>query len=199
MALLRDKLSQLIAHEDSFIRLNQIKVQIVGNRSRIPLDILSDLERVEHVTDIHPSQKVLYVCFPYTSRDDMASAVRLVCHKSSSTSLSKADINEKLLNDSMYMGPNCPQLDILIRTSGHTRLSDFMLWQCTKNCMVEFIKPLWPDFKFLALILVLIKWSFIEQERTKPHKKPKVNMATEMKVDLYALPTPPPFGVVSLN
>lgn len=192
MGLLRDKLKHLIENEASYIRNNQVRVRIIGNKSLIPPDILKDLEHAEKITDIPLSTKTLFVCFPYTSRDDIAHAVQLA-----SQALPKDKINEQLLNDNMYMGPNCPQLDLLVRTSGHTRLSDFMLWQCSKNCHIEFTNTLWPDFKFLSLMLVLIKWSYYQQKRSEYKIKPQVDWAQQKAIDLASLPPPPPFASVA--
>ncbi|KTW25950.1 di-trans,poly-cis-decaprenylcistransferase [Pneumocystis carinii B80] len=64
-------------------------------------------------------------------------------------------IDEATLDQHMFTH-GCPPLDMLIRTSGVQRLSDFMLWQCHKTTIIKFVNCYWPDFnawKFLPLIL----------------------------------------------
>ncbi|QWU88264.1 hypothetical protein CA3LBN_002529 [Candidozyma haemuli] len=193
LALLRDKLKYLSLYDDSYARQNQVRVRIIGNRSMIPDDILEDLEQVERITNLESSSRTLNVCFPYTSRDDIVHSIQGVCENGTS----KANIDVAELYRNMYMGPDSPQLDLLVRTSGHTRLSDFMLWQCTHNCKIEFVSTLWPDFKFIALYSILLKWSYY-------HKKDIMNQRVnntppDKVVDITSLPAPPPFATVTGN
>lgn len=72
------------------------------------------------------------------------------------------EIDESLLESKMYFG-KCPPLDILVRTSGVERFSDFMLWQAHKGTMIEFIPTLWPEFTPFQMFLILLKWGFQRQ------------------------------------
>lgn len=194
MALLRDKLKYLSLYDDSYARVNQVRVRIIGNRSMIPADILEDLQKVEEITNVELSKRTLNVCFPYTSRDDIVRSIQEVCENGTP----KSDIDVPELYKNMYMGPDSPQLDLLIRTSGHTRLSDFMLWQCTHNCKIEFVSTLWPDFKFIALYSILLKWSYYQQKEIKSQRNARPP-PPEKVVDITALPPPPPFASVTGN
>ena len=60
-----------------------------------------------------------------------------------------------------------PPLDLLIRTSGVERLSDFMLWQCHESTRVVFLKCLWPDFDLWEFLPVLVEWQWGERKREK--------------------------------
>ncbi|EDK38659.1 hypothetical protein PGUG_02757 [Meyerozyma guilliermondii ATCC 6260] len=183
--LLRDKLAILADNETSFAQVNHVKIKIIGNRSYIPDDILSQLEEIERKTNKPDSHKVLNVCFPYTSRDDITEAMRKVVSSLVSSDLQRQDLNEDVLQHQMYMDPNTPQLDILIRTSGHTRLSDFMLWQCTANCDIEFVETLWPEFGFFQFFQILVKWGW--------SKTALAGWNTgRAKVYVYELPPAPP-------
>lgn len=95
-----------------------------------------------------------------------------------------------------------PPLDILIRTSGHTRLSDFLLWQCNTGCTIEFPDVLWPDFGFLSIMSILFKWSYYKtlqlEEDAIRGKEPQVQN-TISTVLLKELPQPPPVATVSQN
>lgn len=76
--------------------------------------------------------------------------------------LDPSDIDESLLESNMYFGDS-PPLDILVRTSGVERFSDFMLWQANKGTMIEFVSTLWPDFTPFHMFLVILKWGFQRQ------------------------------------
>ena len=156
LALLRDKLKGIGELHKVYPLFLKVGVRIIGNRSMIPHDILSDLERIE--ADTANAVRVLNVCFPYTSRDEIAHAIGAVA-TSSMTEL----ITAQSIENAMYFAPDTPKLDLLIRTSGHQRLSDFMLWQCSTNCTIEFSDRLWPEYGYREFMCAIIRWGY---ERT---------------------------------
>lgn len=196
LGLLRDNIKHLQSFDDSYVHKYKVRVKVIGNKSLIPEDILADLTTVEERTNLPDYERILNICFPYTSRDDITNAVKEVsrsieCHK-----ICKEEVCEKTLSDHMYMGADTIPLDLLIRTSGHSRLSDFMLWQCTANCKVKFIDTLWPNFKFLSLYGILLQWSFQKQTEENEKKRADEQCVVLKHVDLLALPRPPPFACV---
>ena len=68
-------------------------------------------------------------------------------------------ITATVLNDHMYTA-DAPPLDLLVRTSGVERLSDFMLWQCHEHTSIKFLKCLWPEFDLWHFLPVLIEWQW---------------------------------------
>ncbi|CAK7901700.1 dehydrodolichyl diphosphate synthase complex subunit Rer2p [[Candida] anglica] len=199
--LLRDKLSLLVQNETSFAQLNRVKIRIIGNKSLIPQDILTDLEQIETKSNLNDTIRVLNVCFPYTSRDEITHSMKTIVEMYKNHQIeSKNDINMQTLHDAMYMGPDSPPLDLLIRTSGHTRLSDFMLWQCNQDCTIEFVKTLWPDFKFVGITCILFKWMYYKtlqlEEEERISKIPTKNNKVVTNI-LKELPPAPPFASVS--
>lgn len=154
--LLRDKLRAL-AHFRTPTN-NLVAVRVIGNRQMIPEDILVDLEEIERTTAHHP--QVLNVCFPYTSRDEIAHSMRQCVADDLANGGDHTTVNEEALEAALYFGPNTPKLDLLIRTSGHQRLSDFMLWQCSANCTVEFSNVLWPAYGYWECLSSIIRWGY---------------------------------------
>lgn len=73
-------------------------------------------------------------------------------------------ITEQTLTEHMFTADN-PPLDILIRTSGVERLSDFMLWQCHKTTEIVFLECLWPDFDMWKFLPILVDWGVKEKKR----------------------------------
>jgi len=72
-------------------------------------------------------------------------------------------ITAQTLTDNM-MTADAPPLDLLIRTSGVERLSDFMLWQCHENTSIVFLKCLWPDFDLWQFLPVLVEWQWQQKK-----------------------------------
>lgn len=163
--LLRTSLAKLAENEESFAQVNHVKIKVVGNRLLIPEDILPKLEEIERKTNKPESIKTLNVCFPYTSRDDIAAAMKKVVMRILDGEIDKLEANIQDIESAMYMDPDSPPLDILVRTSGHRRLSDFMTWQCTSNCSIKFVDVLWPNFRFISLFRILLEWEW-SQVRT---------------------------------
>lgn len=163
LGMLRKYLKVLSSNELLFALINKVQIRIIGNKSYIPADILADLDAVELKTSNACSLRVLNVCFPYTSRDDICQLVRAVVEDACEDSCDElTEISLQSIHDHFYFGPKSPPLDLLIRTSGHTRLSDFMLWQCNHNCVVEFTSTLWPNFRFWCFVLIIFKWAYYQ-------------------------------------
>lgn len=198
--LLTTRLSVLINADESVFRKLRIRVKIIGNKALLPENIAKELYAVEEKSLFPDSQKTLNICTPYTSRDDIANSIRAIAVKRKSNAIAKEDINAKVLGDNMYFGLESRPLDILIRTSGHYRLSDFLLWQCTSNCTIEFVSTLWPDFKFLSLYLTLLKWGYHKQLEVNDKKIYKPSPKAEPKfVDISMLPQSPPFATIMMR
>jgi ditrans,polycis-polyprenyl diphosphate synthase len=68
-------------------------------------------------------------------------------------------ITPEILNDHMFTA-GLPPLDLLVRTSGVERLSDFMLWQCHQDTEIVFLKCLWPEFDLWTFLPVLVEWQW---------------------------------------
>lgn len=99
------------------------------------------------------------IAFSYTSRDDIAAAMRRLTEHAAQGIISTADIDMPLLEKTMYTG-HSPPLDIMVRTSGETRLSDYMIWQSVDNCAIEFIDTLWPDINSWDVFKIIFKWGY---------------------------------------
>ena len=197
--LLRDKLQYLTKSDHLFAKFNQVKIRIIGNKSYIPRDILRDLDEVEAKTCNVTGNRVLNVCFPYTSRDDMTHAITTVVQKKVNQEIDHIDV--ETIKNNMYMGEDSPDLDIFIRTSGQYRLSDFMLWQVGANCTIEFVNSLWPDFNFFDLMIIILKWSYTKTIEVENNLalglKPNADNLLVIKSILDELPQPPPFHSVN--
>ena len=122
----------------------------------------------------HRTGGILNLCVAYTSQDEMTRAMRKTVEDSSIPS----SITSQSLADNMDTA-NDPSPDILIRTSGVTRLSDFLLWQCHQETDIQFVDLLWPEFKPWDLFLIITKWqrskAVSEEGRSKRSWRRKIS------------------------
>ena len=135
------------------------KLRIIGDMSMVSEEMQTRISNAERFTE-DGSGFVLYICFPYTSRNDICHAMYTSVEKSLSKEIVKENINIKSLTDTMYLEQFSDHCDLLIRTSGHRRLSDYMLWQSNECSTIEFSSCLWPDFSFLSMFFMILRWSF---------------------------------------
>ncbi|KAL3229177.1 Dehydrodolichyl diphosphate synthase complex subunit SRT1 [Nakaseomyces bracarensis] len=132
--------------------------RVVGDMSLLDEELKSKISNVESKTE--GGNFILYLCFPYTSRNDIAHAVtETVSIYTEGPGKDESELTIRELTNQMYFGPFSNKVDLLIRTSGHMRLSDYMLWQINEHSTIEFSDTLWPQFSFLQMYLILLKWS----------------------------------------
>ena len=236
MNLAKTKLLQLAQHGDLLDRYGAC-IRVVGQRSLLNEDVLKAVDRATEMTK-NNGEAVLNICLPYTSQDEITTAIRdtvieyskplpsqqrsfsetHITHNirarrlsaatlkmrsyspssgatsdnddsvSSSTTLhtetppeetflgeeedelmelkknhdtypDAETITADILNDHMFTA-GLPPLELLVRTSGVERLSDFMLWQCHQDTEVVFLKCLWPEFDLWTFLPVLVEWQW---------------------------------------
>ncbi|KAI9806152.1 MAG: cis-prenyltransferase [Piccolia ochrophora] len=231
MGMAKLKLSQVIQHGDLLDRYGA-SIRFLGEREMVKPDVMKAIDRAVELTS-HNKDAILNVCFPYTSRDEITTAIRdtvidystpleqqpqrpfseariarniLSQHPTTSppqrasspspTSTSDAEedsasssttlhpesrpssehgqpanpafadpekITIKTIEDHLYTAGN-PPLDLLVRTSGVERLSDFMLWQCHQATEIVFLQCLWPEFDLWHFLPVLVEWQWRQRK-----------------------------------
>lgn len=157
-SLLKYRLA-IISSENQLCDLHKVRVKVIGNRSYFPDDILADIEMIEERTK-NNTNHVLFVAFPYTSRDDIWYSTTRIIEKFCNDEISIDEIDEDLYDNNFYYDNISEKVDILVRTSGHTRLSDFMLWQCHQDSVIEYKNILWPNYRFFDAWWTIFKWSY---------------------------------------
>ncbi len=132
----------------------RIRTIFVGERGRLPSNVRGSMERTEMI-EMEQIDLSVWVCFSYGGRAEIAAAARRV-----------ADTGESITEDSIagsLWTRDMPDPDIIIRTGGRHRLSNFLLWQSAYSELF-FLDTLWPDFSESALDAVLLE--FNERTRT---------------------------------
>jgi len=251
MEMAKVKLSQLAQHGDLLDKYGA-SIRVLGQRDLVKPDVLEAIDKAMEMTSKN-GDAVLNVCFPYTSRDEITSAIRLTVddystplhphtrpfsqnritqkirsrnlttstsssslRASSPTSSSTSDIDDSVSssttlhpdsppNDSregqsaaVYPDPETitsdvigehlltagdPPLDILVRTSGVKRLSDFMLWQCHQDTELVFLDCLWPEFDLWQFLPVLVEWQW---RRKYSEEKDRIGMGVKVAKSVKA-------------
>ena len=120
-----------------------VRVRVIGSRDRVPVDIVRMLEEAERLTETNPGL-TLVVAFNYGARDELVRVARALARDAAAGRLDASAIDEDLVASRLDTA-GIPDPDLVIRTSGELRLSNFLLWQSAYSEFV-FMPDLWPDF-----------------------------------------------------
>ena len=153
--LVKSMRSELNKLQDNNIRLNSI-----GDLDKLPKKIYEELNQVIELTK-NNTRMTLTIALSYGSREELLNVVKIISDKVKNNIISIDSIDESIINQHLYTH-NLPDVDLLIRTSGEHRISNFLLWQI---CYAElyFTDVLWPDFKEDDLYEAII--SYQKRER----------------------------------
>jgi undecaprenyl diphosphate synthase len=123
---------------------NQVRLRVIGRRGDLEGSIVRELERVEQATRAYTAGELI-LALSYSGRGEIVDAVRALAEKVRRGEVRPDRIDEKTLAAHLY-APDVPDPDLIVRTSGEMRISNFLLWQCSYS---EFyVTPvLWPDFR----------------------------------------------------
>ena len=133
-----------------------VRIRVIGEREQLTDDIRALLEKAENLTQAN-SGLTLIVAFNYGGRQEITQAARLIAQKVQAGELKISDITEKIISDNLNTY-DIPDPDVLIRTSGEQRISNFLIWQLSYTEFV-FIPDYWPDFTAETLKNALKKFS----------------------------------------
>ncbi len=122
---------------------NNIKLNAIGNLSLLPKKVYKELLEVIDKT-ANNSRMTLTLALSYGSREELVQAITEISNKVKNNIISLESIDESVINKHLYT-QNLPDVDLLIRTSGEQRISNFLLWQIA-YAELFFTKVLWPDF-----------------------------------------------------
>ena len=139
MGLLR----RFIRNDLAELHKNNVRVRVIGERIDLDPDIKRLLEEAEELTR-HNDSMLLVVAFNYGGRQEIARAARRVAEQVAAGTLRPADITAEVIGQHLD-APDLPDPDLMIRTSGEQRLSNFLLWQSAYSELV-FVPTFWPDF-----------------------------------------------------
>ncbi len=120
-----------------------IRVRVSGRLAELPEDLREELQAASHRTK-HLPGLIFNLAINYGGRAEVVDAVRTICKAVENGELRAEDVNENLIHDHLY-SPDLPDPDLLIRTAGELRLSNFLLWETAYSEI--YVTPVcWPDF-----------------------------------------------------
>ena len=144
MGLLR----RFIRHDLADLHRNGVRVRVIGERRNLDVEILRLLEEAEKLTRDN-DKLILIVAFNYGARQEIARAAQRMLAAVVGGNLKASDISADTLAGYLD-APDLPDPDLIIRTSGEQRLSNFLLWQSAYSELV-FVPTYWPDFDRVTL------------------------------------------------
>jgi len=136
------------------INKNNIRIKFIGDLKNIPADLKVIIKKIQEKTKNNNRITVVFA-FNYGAKSELINAFKKI-HKNK-----KNKISEALISNNLYT-KNMPDPDILVRTGGEKRLSNFLLWQLS-YAELFFIEKSWPDFNFLDLKKIVNKFSGIKR------------------------------------
>lgn len=120
-----------------------IRVRTIGDRSRFSDKVKASLEKIEQMTQAGENMTFV-LALNYSSRSEMTTAVQNIAMRVAAGEIKAEEIDEKMISESLYTS-FMPDPDLIIRTSGECRLSNFLMWQASYS-EFYFTPTLWPDF-----------------------------------------------------
>jgi len=134
---------------------NNIRIKFIGNLKNIPKELKNIIKNIQEKTKKNNAITVIFA-FNYGAKSELINAFKNILKSK------KKEINEELVSNNLYT-KNIPDPDILIRTGGEKRLSNFLLWQIS-YAELFFIDKYWPDFTFLDLKKIVNRFNVIKRK-----------------------------------
>jgi undecaprenyl diphosphate synthase len=153
-------LKRFIHNDLNELHKSGVKVKVIGGRDNLKADILALLEEAEDRTKAN-SRLTLIVAFNYGSRQEIAAAARALAEGVAAGLIKASEIDETLFARHLDTA-GIPDPDLIIRTSGEQRLSNFLMWQAAYSEFV-FLPMHWPDFDRQAFSAALAEFSARER------------------------------------
>lgn len=160
------------SQSDGVLARNHATIRCIGNTELLGAEFQETIRAAAQNRGRH-DDRILNICMAYSSQEEISNAIKdtvveilhgLVPEKTFINPPVEQERKEEIgaitansLSEHMYTA-GCPPLDILIRTSGTTRLSDFLLWQCHEKTRIEILDKLWPDITICDLFSVILRW-----------------------------------------
>ncbi len=133
----------LTAMEEELFMKNNVRMRVIGDLSRIPEEVREAILGLQERTSVNTGMTMV-IALSYSSRWEITEAVKNLARRAAEGSLDPESITEDTLSQSLTTN-FMPDPDLLIRTGGELRLSNYLLWQCAYSEMY-FCDTFWPDF-----------------------------------------------------
>ncbi len=136
-------LLRYLKHETQEIIDNNLRFRALGFTGMLPENIQAELKRLEETTQNNTGM-ILNIALSYGSRQEITQAVKIIAELAATGALKPDSINEETISGHLFTR-DCPDPDLMIRTGGDQRISNFLLWQ-SAYAELYFTEVCWPDF-----------------------------------------------------
>ena len=160
VSLLMKLLVNSLRREFNKLIQNNIRLQAVGALNELPAAVKEELDYVIEKTK-NNTGLVLSLALNYGGKEELTEAMKAIAHKVKNSIISPEKVDQSTINEHLYT-QNLPAVDLLIRTSGEERISNFLLWQLA-YAEIFFEKKLWPDFNEKDYIRIIKNFKQIKR------------------------------------
>ena len=150
----------LTSLEEELFMKNNVRLKIIGDLTRVPEHVKESILRCEKNTSVNTGMTMV-VALSYSSKWEITQAVRNIAQEAAEGKISIDDIDDKMIDQHLATA-FMPDPELLIRTGGEVRLSNYLLWQCAYS-ELYFCDTFWPDFDTEALCQAI--WHYQNRER----------------------------------
>ena len=157
-------LYETLLSESSDMLSKGLRLWVIGNIDELPELVREQLLNVMEITK-NNTKANLILAINYVSQKEIIKAVKEISQKIKNGTLSTEDINEETFENHLYT-KNFPAVDLMIRTSGEIRISNFLLWQLA-YAELQFLDVLWPDFSKEDLFKAIVDYQKTERRYGK--------------------------------
>lgn len=164
VATLMGLLRQYLKSDLQELKDNGVRITFIGERSMLDKDIVEQMEKLEQETAAF-DHLTLCIALSYGSRQEIVNAARRLAFLAKQGDISANDIDIKMFSDMLYTR-NMPDPDLVIRTSGEQRISNYLLWQIAYSEFF-FTPTLWPDFSKAELEKIIADFNSRERRYGK--------------------------------
>lgn len=141
MKLLKNYINQYIRENET----TNLKINIIGDINSLDKDLQDSIKKLEEVSSEKTGLQ-LHIALNYGGRDEIVRAIKKISNKVRDGLLAPEEITQEVVRENLDTY-NCPDPDLIVRTSGELRISNFLLWQSAYS-EFYFSEKLWPDFTF---------------------------------------------------
>ncbi len=156
VSFLMELLAKTIKSEVPVFKENDIKLTFIGDRTPLKPELVKVLEYGEKETQNGKSLN-LQIAFNYGARAEITNAVKRICEQLEDGNIRIEDITEETVSENLYTS-NLPDPDLLIRTGGEQRISNYLLWQAAYS-EIYVTNTFWPDFDEQSLAEAIIDFN----------------------------------------
>lgn len=178
MTLAKEKFDRLMEEKDKIMKYG-VSVRVIGDVNLLPDDVKLSIARAVDYSK-NNTRSVLNVALAYASRHEITEAIKEIAIGVKEGAICESDINELLIEQCLYT-KDCRDVDLLVRTSGEIRLSDFLMWQSSYS-MLSFVDDLWPEFSiwqfFKCILSYQLGYDTLNEKRVNMKFKQKTKQLT---------------------